>query len=48
MRAWAKMQDKSLSQRDVEQDITIDRVSTLPLNLYKTETFFKPGYLNSQ
>ena len=41
MRAWAKMHGKSVRQRNVRQDNTMDRVGTLPLNLYETETVFK-------
>ena len=38
MRAWAKMHGKSVRQRNVRQDSTMDRAGTLPLNLYETET----------
>jgi len=49
MRAWAKMHGKSVRQRNVRQDDTIDRAGTLPLNLslYETETVLKPVNLNS-
>ena len=47
MRAWAKMHGKSVRQRNVRQDNTMDRAGTLPLNLYKTETVLKPVNLNS-
>ena len=42
MRAWAKMHGKSVRQRNVRQDSTMDRAGTLPLNLYETETVLKP------
>ena len=48
MRAWAKMHGKSVRQRNVRQDNTMDRVGTSPLNLYETETVLKPVNLNSQ
>ena len=41
MRAWAKMHSKSVGQRNVRQDNTMDRAGTLPLNLYETETVLK-------
>ena len=41
MRAWAKMHDKSVRQRNVRQDNTMDRAGTLPLNLYETETVLR-------
>ena len=47
MRAWAKMHGKSVRQRNVRQDNTMDRAGTLPLNLYETETVLKPVNLNS-
>ena len=47
MRAWAKMHGKSVRQRNVRQDNTMDRAGTLPLNLYETETVLKPVDLNS-
>ena len=47
MRAWAKMLCKSVRQRNVRQDNTMDRAGTLPLNLYETETVLKPVNLNS-
>ena len=34
-------------QRNVRQDNTMDRAGTLPLNLYETETVWKPVNLNS-
>ena len=48
MRAWGKMHGKSVRQRNVRQDNTMDRAGTLPLNLYETETILKPVNLNSQ
>ena len=42
MKAWAKMHGKSVRQRNVSQDNTMDREGTLPLNLYETETVLKP------
>ena len=36
MRAWGKMHGKSVRQRNVRQDNTMDRAGTLPLNLYVT------------
>ena len=47
MRASAKMYGKSVGQRNVRQDNTMDRAGTLPLNLYETETVFKPVNSNS-
>ena len=47
MRAWAKMHGKSVRKRNVRQDNTMDKVGTLPLNLYETETVLKPVNLNS-
>ena len=47
MRAWAKMHGKSVRQRNVRQDNTMDKAGTLPLNLYETETVLKPVNLNS-
>ena len=47
MRAWARMHGKSVRQRNVRQDNTMDRAGTLPLNLYETETVLKPVNLNS-
>lgn len=47
MRAWAKVHGKSVRQRNVRQDNTMDRADTLPLNLYETETVLKPVSLNS-
>ena len=47
MRAWAKMHGKSVRQRNVRQDNTMDRAGTLPLNLDETETILKPVNLNS-
>ena len=41
MRAWAKMHGKSVRQRNVRQDNTMDRAGTLPLNLYETETVLR-------
>ena len=41
MRAWAKMHSKSVGQRNVRQDNTMDRAGTLPLNLYETETVLR-------
>jgi len=41
MMAWAKMYGKSVRQRNVRQDNTMDRAGTLPLNLYETETVLK-------
>ena len=46
MRAWAKMYGKSVRQRNVRQDNTMNRAGTLPLNLFKTETVLKPVNLN--
>ena len=48
MRAWAKMHGKSVGQRNVRQDNRMDRAGTLPLNLYETETVWKPVNFNSQ
>jgi len=42
MRNWAKNHGKSVRQRNVKQDNTMDRADTLLLNLYKTETVLKP------
>ena len=47
MRAWAKMHGKSVRQRNVRRDNTMDRAGTLPLNLYETETVLKPVNLSS-
>ena len=41
MRAWAKMHGKSVRQRNVREDNTMDRAGTLPLNLYETETVLR-------
>lgn len=46
MRAWARMHGKSVRQRNVRQDNTMDRVGTLPLNLYEKESVLKPLDLN--
>ena len=46
MRTWAKMHGKSVRQRNVRQDNTMDRAGTLPLNLNETETVLKPVNLN--
>ena len=46
MRAWARMHGKSVRQRNVRQDNTMDRVGTLPLNLYEKESLLKPLDLN--
>ena len=47
MRVWAKMHAKSIRQRNVKQDDTMDWARTLPLNLYETEMVLKPVNLNS-
>ena len=41
------MHGKSIRQRNVRQDNTMDRAGTLPLNLHETETVLKPVNLNS-
>ena len=46
MRAWARMHGKSVRQRNVRQDNTMDRVGSLPLNLYEHESVLKPLDLN--
>ena len=38
MRSWAKKHGKSVRQRNVREDNTMDRAGTLPLNLYESET----------
>lgn len=47
MRAWAQVHGKSIRQRNVTQNNTMDRANTLPLNLYETETVLKLVNLNS-
>ena len=38
LRSWAKKHGKSVTQRNVREDNTMDRAGTLPLNLYESET----------
>ena len=45
MRVWSKRYGKCVRQRSVEQDNTMDRAGTLPLNLYETQTLLNPLYL---
>ena len=42
MRSWAKKHGKSVRQRNVREDNTMDRAGTLPLNLYESETILNP------
>ena len=42
MRTLAKKHSKSVRQRSVRQDNTMNRADTFPLNLYETETVLKP------
>ena len=44
MRAWAKVQGKCFRRRN--EDNTMDRASTLPLNLYETNAVLKLVNLN--
>ena len=38
MRVWAKQYDKCVRQQSVQEDNTMERAGTLPLNLYETQT----------
>jgi len=42
MRVWAKQYNKCVRQQSVQEDNTMERAGTLPLNLYKTQTLFNP------
>ena len=46
MRAWAKVHGKCFRRRNERQDNTMDRASTLPLNLYETDAVLKLVNLN--
>ena len=44
MRTWVKMHGKYIRQRNVREDNTMDRASTLPLNFHETRTIVKQQF----